>query len=288
MDFKKAIIAFLVFFNVFSWSIIFGIERQGELEICFFDVGQGDSAFIQTASGHQILIDGGPSDIILEKLSSRMPSYDKTIDLVVLTHPHKDHLYGLLEVLKNYEVDNILWTGINYESSVFERWKQLMEKEKANVFIAREGLIIRFSEDGYFRTIYPFKSLQGETPSQKEINDTSIVLILNSLGDRILFTGDISYKTEAEFLKKDIDVSSDILKVAHQGSKYSSSDEFLETAGPSLAVISVGDNSYGHPSEEALERFKKYNIKVVRTDKNGDICLIQKKKKQFLLLNQTE
>jgi competence protein ComEC len=289
MGIKKIVLVGLVIFNLVSWSVVFEFEKPRYLEVCFFDVGEGDAIFIKTPLDHQILIDGGPNDLILKKLKSKMPFFDKSIDLVVLTHPQKDHLYGLLEVLKNFKVENILWTGVNYESNHFREWERLKAQEKAKVFIAKNGLVIKFSENGNLKVLYPFENLENKSATKKEVNDTSIILKLNSFDDKILFTGDASQKTEAKLLSKDIDLSADILKIAHHGSRYSSSSEFLKEVMPSMAVISVGrNNPYNHPAREVLERLNNYNIKVERTDKNGDICLIQKKKKQFSLLNLTE
>jgi competence protein ComEC len=263
-------------------------ERAGEkeLEVCFLDIGQGDSFFIETSQGHQILIDGGPDNTLTEKLEERMPFWDRTIDLVILTHSDKDHLFGLLEVLKNYEVDNILWTGALGKSLLFEEWQEAIENEGAKIWIAKKGLIVSLPGQRYFEVLYPFQSLEGRQVSA--INDTSIVMMLNTDREKILFTGDISKKIEHLLLEEGILLKADILKVPHHGSKTSSSEEFLGAVEPNLAIISVGrDNSYGHPSPIVLSRFEEFGIKILQTSKEKDICLIQKKNEPFLLLNPT-
>ena len=136
------ILAVLLGSNVFAWLIVFDLSRPEVLEVSFFDVGQGDAAFIETPQGHQILIDGGPSSIILEKLAQEMPFWDRTIDLIILSHPEKDHLAGLIEVLKRYKVENILWTGVVRETAEFEEWQELIKEEGAKIFIAEFGLRI--------------------------------------------------------------------------------------------------------------------------------------------------
>ena len=199
-----------------------------------------------------------------------MSFFDNTIDLIVLTHPHQDHLYGLLKVLENYDIENIVWTGIEYESKSFEKWKELIEEEGSKIFIAKKGLRIRYSDKRYLETLYPFDSLEGEM--FKDINDSSIVFKLVDGDESMLLTGDISVKVEAELLEDDIDLRADVLKVAHHGSGSSSIEEFLKVVDPQAAVISVGEgNRYGHPNRRVLRRLERMGVEVKRTDGWGDI-----------------
>ena len=131
-----SIFGFLFLVNLFAWLVVLDLRRHRVLEVNFFDVGQGDAIFIETPTGHQILIDGGPSLKIIEKLAKEIPFWDRSIDLIILTHPEKDHITGLLEVLKRYKVENILWTGIIKENPEYKEWVSLIEKEKANIKIA--------------------------------------------------------------------------------------------------------------------------------------------------------
>jgi competence protein ComEC len=285
---KKTIFVILIFANIVSWSFVYDLENNRNLEICFFDVGQGDSALIKI-DGKKILIDGGPNNYVVSKLSKKMPFFDKSIDLVILTHPHSDHITGLINVFDKFKVKNFLSTGQIYESKAFNNLEDLTLKEGSKKYIARLGLKISLSDDQYLKVIYPFDSLEGQLLSEADGNDSSTVLQLSSFNDTMLFTGDASYKIESEIVEKGIDIQSDILKVAHHGSKYATTDYFLNSVLPKLAVISVGENNvYNHPAKETLDRLEKYKIKVVRTDKNGDICLTQKKIKQFSLSSQTE
>jgi len=287
MQKKTTILIVLLIINVFSWSVIFNKSQDNGFEVCFLDIGQGDSFFIETSQGHQILIDGGPDNTLTKKLEQRMPFWDKTIDLIVLTHSDKDHLFGFLEVLKNYEVENILWTGAKGTSLLFEQWQEAIENEGAEIWIAEKGLIVSLPDERRFEILYPFESLEGREVSA--MNDTSIVMMLNTEVEKILFTGDISKKIEHLLVEQGIPLKAEILKVPHHGSKTSSSEEFLEAVEPNLAVISVGrDNSYGHPSAIVLSRFEESGIKVLQTSKEKDICLIQKKNEPFLFLNPTQ
>ena len=251
----------LVIFPVFYFS-------SARLSVSFFDVGQGDSIFIETPEGRQILIDGGPSYTkVIEKLSSEIPFWDKDIDLVVLSHPDSDHLTGLLSVLDNYNIHNILWTGIERDGEKFETWKRMVEEEGVDVYFAKAGERIAMN-DAFIDVFYPLESIKGK--AFKDDNETSAVLKLTYGDSSFLFPGDISSKIE----KGLENVDADILKVAHHGSKYSTSSEFLEKVSPLIAVIQVGKNSYGHPTEEVLTRLDNSGIKVLRNDTDGDIKII--------------
>jgi len=270
--FVFGILGVLVFFNILAWIAVFDFAHYKFLEVTFFDVGQGDAIFIETPQSQQILIDGGPSSVILEKLSKEMPFWDKSIDLVILTHPERDHLGGLIEVLKKYKVENVLWTGVVRDTAEYKEWVKLIEGKKANVFIAKGSEKIKVSGT-ILDVLYPFENLEGK--EFKNSNDTSIVNRLVFGQDFFLFTGDISKSTEKKLIEKQIDINSNILKVAHHGSKTSSSEEFINKVSPRLAIISVGENnSYGHPQPETLEILNKFGIKVLRTDLNGDIKII--------------
>jgi len=274
------IVSVLFIADILVFLAVYDLSRRNFLEVDFFDVGQGDATFIQTPEGHQILIDGGPDSAILEKLGGSLPLGDRTLDLIILTHPENDHLLGLIEVLKNYEIGNILWTGIVRDTENYKEWERLIKKEqkeeKANIFIAKAGQKIYLSErnpDQYVEVLYPFESLEGK--SFKDSNNTSIVNKLIFRENSFLFPGDIYKSAEKEILEKGIDVDSDVLKISHHGSKTSSAEEFIAKVSPEVAVISAGkDNKYGHPSPETLEALEKYGINILRTDINGDIKII--------------
>lgn len=281
------IFLFLVPLNIFSWTIAYGVSKPQEAEVIFFDVGQGDSALIKTPEGHLVLIDGGPGKTILEKLPKYIPFWEKSIDLIILTHPHQDHLEGLIYVLENYNIENILWTGALEETVLFEKWQKLIENGDSNVKIAKAGQRIR-AEDFILDILYPFDSL--ENIRLKDANLSSIVLRIESGGMSYIFTGDTYNTVEKELTQKSQDcrldeeesglcrimvLKSDVLKVAHHGSKTSTSEEFLENVYPLVAVISSGEgNRYGHPHREVLEVLARYGIRILRTDEEGDIKIL--------------
>ena len=254
--------------NILAWIWVFQINHAN-LEVTFFDVGQGDAIFIETPLGHQILIDGGPDSTVIERLGKEMSFYDRTLDLMVLTHPDHDHIAGLIEVLKRYRVENILWTGVLKDSAEYKEWQRLIQEEGAKIYIAQA--LQRLSLDQprlSLDILYPFESFEGKTVSNT--NNTSVVVRLVYAQNSFLFTGDAYKSVERNLLGKGIDV--DILKVSHHGSKTSSAEEFIKEVSPDIAVISAGrDNSYGHPNQETLDILTKYDINILRTDLDGNV-----------------
>jgi len=278
-NFSFFVLGVLFSLNILAWIAVYNLSKPQLLVVNFFDVGQGDAIFIVSPQRHQVLIDGGPGPAILEKLAIEMPFYDRSLDLIVLTHPERDHISGLIEVLKRYEVENILWTGVVRNNSEYEEWIELIREEKAKIFIAKFGQKIICpgshpeEKRGYMEILHPLENLEGQE-FKNNSNDTSIVVKLVFNKDTFLFTGDISSKIERDLKLANLQLKTDILKVAHHGSKYSSSDYFLESALPEIAVIQVGKNSYGHPTEEVLRRLEKFAIKILRTDLDGDIKIV--------------
>ena len=255
--------------NVLAWDRAF--NNTQELEVSFFDVGQGDAVFIQTPAGYQILIDGGPNGVVLDKLAEEMPLGDRTIDLIILTHPEHDHYGGLIEVLEQYQVENILWNGIIRETAEFKEWQRLIEEKDARIIIAQAGQRIMF-KTAYLEVLHPFEDLEGQT--SKSVNNTSIVLRLVFQDNSFLLTGDAFKAVEKELAAKN-ELKADVLKVGHHGSKTSSAEEFIQAVSPEIAIISCGlGNSYGHPHEEVLAVLEKFAIRILRTDEDGDIKVV--------------
>ncbi len=267
------ILGVLVGLNILAWLAVANLSGAQNLEVVFFDVGQGDSIFIETLDSQQILIDGGPDSTIIKKLGKEMPFWDRKIELLILTHPEHDHYGGLLEVLKRYQVENILWTGVKKETAEYQEWKRLIKREKAETYTAKKGQEITVGA-AILKVLHPSGNLEGDR-FVGNINNTSIVSRLTFKGKSFLFTGDIYKSVEgAVLLSTDnkSQVASDVLKVSHHGSKTSSAKEFIKAVSPEIAVIQCGkDNYYNHPHAETLETLEKYGIKVFRTDKKGDI-----------------
>ena len=274
-NFVFLILIFLISLNIFAWLVVLDLSKTKFLEVNFFDVGQGDAIFIVSPKGHQILIDGGPTSAISEKLGREMPFWDRTLDLIILTHPERDHLAGLLEVLKRYKVENILWTGVIRDTQEFKEWERKILEEKANIKIAQAGQRILWESDShnFMEILYPFENLAGR--EFKDSNKTSIVSRLTFNENSFLFTGDIYKSVELKLIENGATLDSDVLKVSHHGSKTSNSKEFIEKVLPEIAIISAGKgNSYGHPHQEVLDILKSYGIKILNTQQNSDIKII--------------
>lgn len=245
---------------------LFRGEAPGRLSLYALDVGQGDALLI-TEGDTQILIDGGPrGDVLLKELTRILPAHDRTIELVVLTHPQADHMAGLIDVLERYTVAQVLTPHVTYDSALFESWQETLQKKRVPVVSAHLGQII-YLQNAALQVLYPFKGLQGTLMDNDEVNDASLVLKLVYGTTTALLTGDAELKTEFDLVRARINLESDILKVGHHGSRTSSSSMFLDAVDPRLALISLGrNNTFGHPHKEVLNRFNGKEIIVYRTD----------------------
>ncbi len=241
-----------------------------ELHVSFLDVGEGDAIFIQKGD-RQVLVDGGPSprEITLA-LGDRIPFWDRSIDLLILTHPHQDHLAGLLEVLRRYHVGQVLYPSLDYPSPLFDEWLATIEEKEVASTAALSGHRIDLG-DGVVMEVLRFAPPPG-VPS--DIDNESLVLRLEYGGVSFLLTADIKSDTEWELVRERVPLASTVLKIAHHGSDTSTTLEFLSVVDPQAAVISVGtDNDYGLPDGEVLERLAERigQDNIYRTDKQGTI-----------------
>jgi competence protein ComEC len=241
---------------------------DGKLHVYFLDVGQGDSALVRTPSNRFILIDGGPDDSVLRGVGAVMPFYERRIDLVILTHPHPDHINGLVEVLKRYTVDTVLMTGINYDYAGYDEFLDLLARDNTKVFFA-DGHDYMF-DTTMIDVIYPFDSLQGR--EFENINNSSIVFRLIYGESEFYFSGDAEIPVEEKITAKHPDIHADVLKVPHHGSRTASSKALVDMIHPVYAVISVGvDNQFKHPHKETIDTLTRENVKILRTDLIGAI-----------------
>ena len=240
------------------------------LHVSFLNVGQGDAILIQTPNHQDILVDGGPSaQAISAQLSKHLPFWDRNIELVVLTHPHEDHLTGLLEVLQRYKVKQVLYLDTSYTLPDEQEWLNLIQQKHIKATLATAGQEIDLgTKDTTLEVINP-------TPgSTVPAMDNGIVLKLTDEKISFLLTSDISADAEHDLITQRADVSCTVLKVAHHGSNDSSTAAFLAVADPKVAVISVGaDNTFGHPGAETLQRLADVVglNNIYRTDKNGTV-----------------
>jgi len=263
---KFSLMIFLFLFILFS---LFFKEKRDNLEVDFFDVGQGDSILIKAPDGQNILIDGGPDNSVIHSLNSALSLFDNHIDLMILTHPHSDHVSGLNNVLDSFSVGKILYTGVTHTSPSYIRWLEKIKYNKIDFSIVDSGERIILGDNLYLEILYPNTDLRHE--EIENLNNTSIVARLVYNNHSFLFTGDAEGVVEDYLLDNNIEIKSNVLKVAHHGSKTSSS-EFFKKVNPEIAVIEVGEhNQFGHPAKEILDYLLDLNIKTYRTDIDGTI-----------------
>ena len=254
------------------WYAVFHFESRQNLVVTFFDIGQGDAILIEAPNGNQILIDGGPGDRILAKLGGTLPFWDRSLDLVILTHPHADHVTGLVDVLERYDVGMVLETGVNHSIPEYAEWRELLKEKDVKVITAKSGQRVQFSESARLDILTPFENFAGA--SRPNVHDAMLVSRLAHGSTTVLLMGDAEKSLEYRLLYSGDDLDADILKVGHHGSKTSSTVEFLAAVSPDYAVIQLGrNNRYGHPHTEVIERLLAAGIKIFRTDRDRDIRL---------------
>ncbi len=243
----------------------FQLRDLGRVTVRFFDVGQGDAMLVTTPAGRQMLVDGGPDNALVHKLGRTMPVWDRTIELVVLTHPHADHLVGLVELLRRYRVPQVLVSDFSVETPEYEALRAEM---------ARQGVALAVARASARQVLEPGLELEVLYPPAGEIatdnpNDASVVIRLVHGENSVLLTGDLEAPAQrrlpAEWL------SSDVLKVAHHGSADALEPQILAAIQPQLAVISVGKNTYGHPSRRVVRALERLGATVLTTQAEGDI-----------------
>lgn len=252
-----------------EWSLL----PDGKLHIALLDIGQGDAILITTPLHQRILLDGGPDLTVLERLEEELPFFSRHLDLVILSHTDADHVTGLPEVMKRYDVDRVMLTGVARDTAVYQAFLEEVKASDAEIIVADSDHDLDFGEGVLLDVLWPIQNISGQ--EVKEPNNASIIAKLTWKDSEILLTGDIEEKVEEELLKLGLNLDADILKVPHHGSKTSSSEAFLRAVSPELALLSVGaENTYGHPNPQVLARYKALGIPVRRTDREGRVEVV--------------
>jgi competence protein ComEC len=271
---KFLIICILIL--LIGFGFLYCNYHEKRFEVIFFDVGQGDSALINLPGNNEILIDGGPDKSVIYKLGKYLPVYNRDIELMILTHSHSDHVAGLISVLNRYKVKKVMYTGVEYDSSIYYEFINILEDKGIEILKPEDADEIRLDDNNILDVIYPFINLEEKQFDNQ--NNSSIVVRLDTLDKDFLFMGDIEVNME-EYILMNVDkdkLRADILKAGHHGSSTSSGELFLEAVKPDNFVISVGENNFGLPSLRVIRRLERMGSEVLRTDKDGDIIFFAK------------
>jgi len=265
-----AVLGVLTIAAILLWLALF-ILPDGRLHISFLDVGQGDSILIESPSGHQILVDGGPSPVAVTfALGKRLPFWDRSLDLVVLTHPQDDHLAGLIGVLERYQVGLLLDSGEECASEACQRLWELVEAKEIPCRKAEAGMQMGLGDGVRVEVFHPARELLRGTGS--DVNNNSVVLRVTMGRASLLLTGDIGEEGERALLASGKPLGSLVLKAPHHGSATSLTPPFLREVSPQLVIIPVGENNFGHPSPETLAKLS--GLATMRTDEEGTIEVV--------------
>jgi len=268
--FTCCLIAF-VFLARYLWAI----ETASDGKVIFFDVGQGDAALIQTPFNQDILIDGGPDRSVIDKLDQYMGIFNRTIELAILTHNHDDHFNGFLEIIKNseFKIEQLIYANKTCDNRLCDEFFRVMKEN--NISMIRVGNVSEISLSPYADYSIDIIGPSKKMAQDKNLNNTSILNIVNLSGKKFFFTGDAENEVWEEFCEMHQNLgilkNIDVLKVPHHGSKNGLDKCLLDLIQPTEAVISSGeDNVFGHPHAQILELLDSAGVIIRRTD-GGDI-----------------
>ncbi len=259
-------------------GILFIVESQkvGKLRLIFCDIGQGDGMLIVTPKGKQVVVDSGPGAKIVDCLGANMPFWDRTIEMMILTHAQQDHMEGQIEVFNRYKVERVIWSGVENTTALFNQWQKLLVAEKSEVHLGRSGDKLKLDKI-VFDVLWPTTVMSNvwKIAPPSDINDSSAVVRLGynpdtGSGEAICayLTGDLP----KEILEGLINKPCQILKISHHGSKTGTNQEILDKVNPQIAIIQVGSkNRFGHPHKEVLDILTLKGIKILRNDTSGTI-----------------
>lgn len=261
------VIASLIIANVFVWTS-FVAASEKKLVVKVYDVGQGDSILIKTPDNYKILVDGGPNNKVVDYLNKDLGLNDRTLDLVVLTHPQADHMFGLIETIKKFKVKKIITSTDSTTTALDKLWIDTLNNSGLKQEFVHAGESITLSDQVSLKIVWP----KEQKPLVADLNQAGVVIKLSYGNFDMLLTADADQKVQPY-------TSSvghvEVLKVPHHGSKTSLQEDFLKELSPDVSVISVGvKNFYGHPNPITLELLNKSSKKVLRTDQNGTVTFV--------------
>lgn len=261
------IIVVLGLIAFFVWSAALN-SGSGKLRVSFLDVGEGDAIFIMAPSGRKVLIDGGPDTSVLRELAKNMPWFDRHIDAVIATHPDADHISGLIDVIDRYDVSYFMCSSVDGSTDIADELEHEVQQKVPHEVVAKRGQIIDLGDGAYLEVLSPDRALPH--------TDTNVACVVTRLvygATSFLFSCDAPQAMEKYLVQLDgKGLHADVLKAGHHGSKTSSSALFIGYVDPSYAVYSRGcNNSYGFPSKETIDTFKRFDVPTLDTCTDGSI-----------------
>jgi competence protein ComEC len=243
-------------------------KSGGNLKLTFLDVGQGDAILATIYNSQNILIDGGPNDSVVTKLDREIPFYAHRLKAVVLTHPHADHVSGLITVANKYQIEKVYMSGVTHTAPEYLSFLETLKKQNVPVQIVKAGDNLDFAEGIKLGFLYPLTIMKNKTV--ENLNNNSVITRLSWGKSSAIFMGDLETEGQDQLLASGQNVKSDIIKISHHGSKDSINPKFLSAVDPKYAIISVGrDNPFGHPSKDMLSLL--VGRIVYRTDYDSNI-----------------
>lgn len=252
----------ICFLLLLTWSLF---KEESSFQIYFFDVGQGDGILVRGPQGENIVVDGGPDNSMIYLLGKHLPWWERDIDYLIISHYHADHMMSFIELLNKYKVKNVLVTGHQPDDFLYNIWQAKLAAKNIEPTVVEAGEKFVLAEDFYLQVFL------ADT-YHKDYNENSLVVKLTYQDKDFLLTGDLGMEGEKKILDLGFDVSAEYLKVGHHGSRYSSSLDFLQAVSPKFCIIQSGqDNEYGHPHQEAIDRFLQVGCQILDTRERGDI-----------------
>lgn len=255
--------------NIFIWSAVLRADRHGVLTVAFLDIGQGDAIYIEAPNGNQMLIDGGPpSGAVLRELGRVMPFWDRSLDVVLATHPDQDHVGGLPAVIDRMNVASVVTTENTSGTGAYGAFEKVILEKHPRRILARTGEKIILDNGVVLEILFPDKNARGW-----ETNMGSIIARLSYGNESFIFSGDSPQSVEQYIVSKNSGaLRANVLKLGHHGSRTSSAKIFLSAINPDYAIISAGkDNKYGHPHKEVTDLLTELKIPSISTIDHGTI-----------------